>query len=85
MTNDTGSVIKSIYSLPEWYAEVPPAVLRGKIAQSPEIWRPEGADGCFLSRAITDEYEWFDQMKISVNQESYQGETTVAWARHHVN
>ena len=69
MANDTGSVTKSICSLPEWYAEVPPALLRGERAQPPDMGRPEGADGCFLSRGITDEYEWVDQVKISVNQE----------------
>lgn len=85
MANDTGSVTKSICSLPEWYAEVHPALLRGERAQPPDMGRPEGADGCFLSRAITDEFEWLDQVKISVNQESYQGETPVAWAAHHAN
>ena len=62
-----------------------PAVLRNEKAQPPDMGRPEGADGCFLSRAITDEYEWLDQVKISVNQESHQGETPVAWAVHHAN
>jgi len=66
-------------------AEVPPAVLRSEKAQPPDMGRLKGADGCFLSRTITDEYEWLDQVKISVNQESYQGETPVAWAGHHAN
>lgn len=55
MVNGAGSVTKSIWSLPEWYAEVPPAVLRSEKAQLPDMGRPEGADGCFLSMAITDE------------------------------
>ena len=80
MAYDNGSVTKSICSLQEWYTELPPALLRGERAQPPDMGRRKGADGCFLSRAITDEYEWFDQVKISVNQESNQGETPVPWA-----
>ena len=69
MANDTGSVTKSICSLPEWYAEVHPGLLQDERAQPPDMSRPEGADGCVLSRTLTDKYEWLDQVKVSVNQE----------------
>ena len=40
--------------------------------------KTEVTDGRFLSRAMREEYGWLDGVKISVNRESYQGETPVA-------
>lgn len=47
--------------------------------------KPEVTDGRFLSGAMTEEYGCLDQVKISVNQESYQGETPVPWAGNHAS
>ena len=34
---------------------------------------------------MSEQSGWLDQVKISVNQGSYQGETPVAWAGHHAS
>lgn len=70
---------KSICYLPEWYVDVPPSVVRSEKAQPPDMGKAEVSDDCFISSAMNEEYEWHVQVKMSVNRETCQGETPVAW------
>ena len=83
----TSTGTKSVSELPESYSQVPPVLLPNKNPSVPLVQSDMRGNGKTVAKAITQEFEWLEEVKEAVSNAS-QGvpkKKCISWSVYHSN
>jgi hypothetical protein len=78
LTNSAGHS-KKVISLPESYTQVPPATLRNKNIQVPEMPQQPTEDSDNTVTAFAEEINWLQHVNSLIEAESLENEMSFSW------